>query len=185
MALNRNRVSLNSYPFVLRFRLGHAARAIYFQPRWFTAETGRAQRLSGRRSLCPSRRCGVTGRFLWLRLGRAGFIRGFHPHIAGLMTSLNQRSLGSVEVIAAFLARAPSRSFATLTPTPRTGARPARGQSWRLLPVDPAGSCVDLLGRLPVGAALLVQRGWSGVEKGNVVADRRTIRGWRPRRWIR
>ncbi len=32
---------------------------------------------------------------------------------------------------------------------------------------------VDLLGRLPVGAALLVQRGLQGLEKGSVVADRR------------
>ena len=33
--------------------------------------------------------------------------------------------------------------------------------------------CVDLLGRFAVDAALLVQRGLQGLEKGNVVADRR------------
>jgi hypothetical protein len=34
---------------------------------------------------------------------------------------------------------------------------------------------VDLLGRLPVGAALLVERGLQGLEKGNVVTNGRRI----------
>ena len=53
-----------------------------FSPRWFTAEAGRAQRFSGRRSQCPSRLCGVTGCFLWVRLGRTWCFVVPHPAAA-------------------------------------------------------------------------------------------------------
>ena len=71
-----NTISSASVSSVLLFMIVYAARANYFEPLWFTAEAGRAQRFSGRRSLCPSRLCGATGCILRLRLCLAGFIRG-------------------------------------------------------------------------------------------------------------
>ena len=68
----------DSCVFVLLFMMVCAARANYFEPLRFTAEAGRAQSFCARRSLCPSRLCGATGCFFWLRICRAGSIRGFN-----------------------------------------------------------------------------------------------------------